>query len=332
MSPFESAEVAATLAREIGKPWVADLRDPWALDEWQVYPSRVHRRLELARMRSALGAADAVIMNTPEATESVRRSFPELRGDRLWTIPNGYDAQDFGGGPATTRDDDRFRIVHAGFVHTRSGSRHRRAMVTRQLLGGAVRGLDIGTRSHVYLLAALERVLDARPELRGRIEVHLAGILSPQDREVPGFGSVEAHGYLPHTETVALLRSADLLFLPMHDLPDGVRARIVPGKTYEYLAAGPPILAAVPDGDARDLLVAAGHAEVTRPDDVVAMAASISAAVDRWLEGGPPPKARAEVVERYERRAQSRRLAEVFDELLGPREDEALPAAEERAG
>ncbi|HEV3403788.1 MAG TPA: hypothetical protein VG073_05830, partial [Gaiellaceae bacterium] len=32
MSPFESAEVAARLALETGKPWVADLRDPWALD------------------------------------------------------------------------------------------------------------------------------------------------------------------------------------------------------------------------------------------------------------------------------------------------------------
>lgn len=331
MSPFESAEAAAQLAREVGKPWVADLRDPWALDEWQVYPSRVHRRLEVARMRRALGAADAVVMNTREATESVLRSFPVLERDRVWTIPNGYDAQDFGGS-TPARDDDRFRIVHAGFVHTRSGSGHRRAMLTRQLLGGAVRGLDIGTRSHVYLLAAVERVLEVRPELRGRIEVHLAGILSPQDQEVPGFGSVVAHGYLPHTDTVALLRSANLLFLPMHDLPDGVRARIVPGKTYEYLAAGPPILAAVPEGDARDLLLAAGHAEVTRPDDVDAMAASISAAVDRWLAGDAPPQAHAEVVRRYERRAQSQRLAEVFDSLLGPGEESTLPAAGERTG
>ncbi len=34
------------------------------------------------------------------------------------------------------------------------------------------------------------------------------------------------------------MRSADLLFLPMQNLPPGVRATIVPGKTYEYLASG----------------------------------------------------------------------------------------------
>jgi glycosyltransferase involved in cell wall biosynthesis len=325
MSPFETGAAAATLARELGKPWVADLRDPWALDEWQVYPSRLHRRLELRRMRRMLGAADAVIMNTPEAAASVLGSFPELSSKRVWTIPNGYDAADFTG-PPPQRDDDRFRIVHAGYVHTRTGSGNPRTMLARQLLGGAVRGLDIGTRSHVYLLAAVERVLERRPELRGRIEVHLAGVLSERDRAVPGFDLVEAHGYLPHPETVALLRSADLLFLPMHDLPVGVRARIVPGKTYEYLAAGPPILAAVPDGDARDLLHAAGHAELARPDDVEAMARGISNAVDQWLAGDAPPSARADVVERYERRAQSRRLSNVLDTLVGPSEPAATRA------
>ena len=47
MSPFESGEVARRLSRRLGIPWVADLRDPWALDEMQVYPSLLHRRLEM---------------------------------------------------------------------------------------------------------------------------------------------------------------------------------------------------------------------------------------------------------------------------------------------
>ncbi len=73
------------------------------------------------------------------------------------------------------------------------------------------------------------------------------------------------------------MRSADLLFLPMHDLPAGRRAGLVPQKTYEYLAAGRPILAAVPDGDARDLLDASGVARLCRPADAAAMAAAVAA-------------------------------------------------------
>jgi glycosyltransferase involved in cell wall biosynthesis len=314
MSPFETAEAAARLARELGKPWVADLRDPWALDDWLVYPTRLHRRLELRRMRRALVPADAVVMNTREATIQVQRSIPELAGKPVFTIPNGFDAADFDGA-APPRSDGVFRIVHAGFVHVRGDRGHRPAMLVRQLLGGAVKGLDPGTRSHVYLLEAVQKVLAERPDLRGRIEVHLAGILSETDRRVPGFELATAHDYLPHDETVALLRSADLLFLPMHDLPEGRRARIVPGKTYEYLAARRPILAAVPDGDVRDVLAEAGSSFLVRPKDVSGMAKVIAEQADRALGGGPAPEAREEVLRRYDRRELTKRLAEVFDRV-----------------
>ena len=314
MSPFETAEAAARLARELGRPWVADLRDPWALDDWLVYPTRIHRRLELRRMRRALAPAAAVVMNTPEATAEVRRRFPELAG-AVHTIPNGFDAADFDGA-APARADGAFRVVHAGFVHVREGRGHRPTMLVRQLLGGAVRGLDAGTRSHVYLLQAVQRLLGRRPDLRGRIEVHLAGILSGADRAVPGFDLVRPHDYLPHDETVALLRSADLLFLPMHDLPEGRRARIVPGKTYEYLAARRPILAAVPDGDVRELLTEAGNAFVVRPKDVEGMARVIEEQADRAAAGSPPPAPDEGVLGRYERRELTRRLAAVLDSVV----------------
>jgi glycosyltransferase involved in cell wall biosynthesis len=313
MSPFETAEAAERLAKELGKPWVADLRDPWALDDWLVYPTRIHRRLELRRMRKSLAPADAVIMNTPEAAAQVQRRFPELTA--VHTIPNGFDGADFDGAPPP-RGDGSFRVVHAGFVHVRDGKGDRPTMAVRQLLGGAVRGLDAGTRSHVYLLRAVRQLLERRPDLRGRIEVHLAGLLSEADRAVPGFELVTAHGYLPHDETVALLRSGDLLFLPMHDLPEGRRARIVPGKTYEYLAARRPILAAVPEGDVRDVLSAAGNAFVVRPKDVEGMARVIEEQADRAAAGSPPPAPDEELLRGYERRELTRRLGAVLDSVL----------------
>ena len=64
------------------------------------------------------------------------------------------------------------------------------------------------------------------------------------------------------------MRSADLLFLPMHDLPEGTRAGLIPYKTYEYLGARRPILAAVPDGDVRDMLAPLERVWLVRPADV----------------------------------------------------------------
>jgi glycosyltransferase involved in cell wall biosynthesis len=315
MSPFESGVAAARLARELGKPWVADLRDPWALDEILVYPTFLHRRLEAARMRRTLASAAAIVMNTPEAAAAVLRAFPELRVKRIITIPNGYDAEDFTGPPPDR--DGTFRIVHAGFAHTA-----RIARAPSRLLGGAVRGFNVLTRSHVTLLQATERLLARRPDLRNGVEVHLAGFTYDEERDRLNSEYIHLHGYLPHRETVALLRSSDLLFLPMHDLPAGRRALTVPGKTYEYVASGRPILAAVPKGDAADLLSRCGTATVCRPSDLAAIERALEEAIERHRDGRPAPPLDRGVIEPFERRALTQRLAEVFDAAIEGREAE----------
>jgi glycosyltransferase involved in cell wall biosynthesis len=315
--PYESAEAAATIARLLDKPWVADLQDPWALDEMWIYPTGIHRGLDRRRMRRLLASADAVVMNTPEAARRVVHTFPELAARQVATIPNGFDGSDFAG-PVPERDDGVFRIVHTGYLHTEAGRRHRQTAHTRRLLGGApIPGVDILTRSHVYLLEAVDRLLAEDPALRSTIEVWFVGVLSDADREVAARSRVtRTTGYLAHGESVALLRSADLLFLPMHDLPPGTRAGLVPGKTYEYLATGKPILAAVPDGDARDLLTEAGSARICRPTDSAAMAKAISAEIELWRAGRRAPPPSAPVVARYERRRQTAELARVLDSVL----------------
>jgi glycosyltransferase involved in cell wall biosynthesis len=323
MSPFETGDAAGRLAAELGVPWVADLRDPWALDDWLVYPSGIHRRLELRRMRRLLASAGAVVMNTPEATFEVRRRFPELRGRPVTTIPNGFDVEDFAG-PSPERRDGAFRVVHAGNVFPVAERAHVR--LGRRALGGAARGLDVTTRSHVPLLRAVAAVRSEHPHAGACLEVHLAGSIHEDVRaSLPAW--VVAHGYLSHPETVALLRSADLLFLPMHELPPGVRSRIVPGKTYEYLAAERPILAAVPDGDARDLLGRAGSAFLCRPSDVDTMARIIVDQVQRAARGEEGPRPRPEVLDRYERRRLATELADVFDAVLSK-----APAAARASG
>lgn len=317
MSPFETAEAAAQLSRALGVPWVADLRDPWALDEMTIFPTVAHRLAEKRRMRRALSSAAAIVMNTREAARAVVEAFPELSTRLAEPIPNGYDAADFAG-PTAARASSLFRIVHTGYLHTEHGLRHREASPLRRALEGTTPGVDFLTRSHVYLLEGLAALLARRPELQSRMEVVLAGVLSPADENVvQQFAHrelVRTPGYVPHRATVELIRTADLLFLPMHDLPAGGRARIVPGKTYEYLASGRPILAAVPDGDARDLLGAFDQVTLCRPADASAIAAAIEAA----LLAGRDDNASAVPAgaERFERRQQTRTLAQTFDSVL----------------
>lgn len=172
------------------------------------------------------------------------------------------------------------------------------------------------TRSHVYLLEAIDRLLARDPGLRDRLEVHLAGVLSEVDREVAARSPVTVlHGYLSHADSIALMRSADLLFLPMQDLPPGRRSSTVPGKTYEYLAAGRPILGAVPEGDTRDILKRAGHS-VCGPGDTEAIADAISVAARTLGDDAVLPHDYWEVVHRFERRELARRLVEVVEQVV----------------
>lgn len=219
-------------------------------------------------------------MAAPEAAERVRAAMPELASRvAVVAIPIGFEVSDFGAGIAPPQDGI-FRVVHTGSLHTDFGEHLRRTRLRRRLMGGMAPGLDVLARSHVFLVEALAQLIASQPALEACLELHLAGELAPADRAASeGHAFVRTPGLLRHRDTIALMRSADLLFLPMQDLPAGTRAGLIPYKTYEYLAAGRPILAAVPDRDVRDMLAPLSRATLVRPSDVGAMAAAVAARV-----------------------------------------------------
>jgi hypothetical protein len=328
-APYQAAFAGARLAAALGKPWVADLEDPWALDEMRLHPTRVHRALDLREMRRALSSAAAIIMAAPEAAARVRQAMPELADRIVEGIPIGFEPAEFEG-PVRPRSDGVFRIVHTGSMHTDLGLRIRATQRRRKLLGGTFVGLDALTRSHVFLLEAIAKLTNADPALAGRIELHLAGAITAGDRAAAErYDFVREHGLLPHRETVALMRSADLLFLPMQDLPEGVRAGLIPYKTYEYLAARRPILAAVPDGDVRDMLAPLHDVRLVRPADVAGMVAALHAELQRAPVEQLADSLDSPALRQWERVESVARIAAVLDRVRkAPR---AAPGLQEAA-
>jgi glycosyltransferase involved in cell wall biosynthesis len=320
MSPFSTARVAGDLGRGTGIPWVADLRDPWALDEMQIYPSWLHRKMEMARMERSLLPAAGIIMNTPEATAALRRAFPSLAEKTITTITNGYDKADFAEA-APPRSDGKFRVVHTGYLHTDTGIQVQRRRAFYELLGGMESDVDILTRSHLILLKAVEQWIGRHGDVAHDLEMVFAGVATEQDKQVAMKSSVSDFirfpGYLSHSDSVQLVRTADLLFLPMHNLQVGKRSRIVPGKAYEYMASGRPILAAVPDGDARDFLHKSGTALLCRPDDVDGMVQHLDHVYCAWKNGrSPVVTPNRDFISSFERSRLTHKLACFFDEVL----------------
>jgi len=320
LAPYETLAPALELGREARIPVVADLRDPWALDEGNVYPTALHRGLDRGEMGRTLRLADAVIMNTPEAQATAQAAFPDIPSERFSCITNGYDASDFEQLPSPATNGT-FSIVHVGFLHsnlTRTGGR---LAGLKKALGGTLIEIDYSGRTHIHLIAALELLAERCPQKFEHIRLRLVGPLTDADRAVVEASKIadriETPGHVDHTRAVAALAEADVLFLPMYDVADGFRTRIVPAKTYEYLASGRPILAALPEGDAKDFVLEAQAGQVVTPCDVEEIAAAIEAFVDAGHIANRPLSER---IERFERRQLTKRLADVFRGVLTPKD------------
>jgi glycosyltransferase involved in cell wall biosynthesis len=205
-----------------------------------------------ARVASLVAAkADAVVGATVRIAAEMKALNPSLR---VAMIPNGADFEDFDG--LLYQPGDRFRITHTGSF--------------------------FGKRDPRPFLRALADADDA-------VVARFIGDFRAADREwaqQQGLGDrLELHSFLPHRQTLAMQRDSEALLLLLPDV--GERGRDVPsGKLFEYLAAGRPILAAVPpDGAAAELIREANAGIVTAPDDAEAIRAAIDELVGRWRRG-----------------------------------------------
>ena len=238
-----------------------------------VYPTHLHWRHELAKMRRLLGTAAAIVMTTPEAARRIREAFPELADRPIVSIPNGYRPGRFRATPPS-RTDSAFRIVHTGYLHTKLGIQQRR---TAPCAGCSA----ADRRRHPHSVARLpaERDRPARSSIRTRCGESSSispGVLSRATGRRPSRSPLRPRaGTISRTGCDPLMRIGGSA-LPAHaGLPPGKRSGTVPGKTYEYSPPARPILAAVPEGDARDILMRAGNTRICAPDDVEAMADAI---------------------------------------------------------
>lgn len=308
MSPFESAHAAFFLSNKIGIPWVADLRDAWVLDEIQTYPSIFHKKLRLRKMYKLLSTASLIIMNTPEATDKLKRTFPDFCKKRVLTITNGFNLYDFNNA-IEKRKDKKFRIVHVG--HFLLDSSHNRSIY--EALGGAEPGIDVNTRSPLFLFKAVDELLKQKPDILNDLEIVFVGNASKNEKNLVESSKLSKittfTGYLPRYDALNIVRTADMLFLSMHNLPPGKRSTSIPSKMYEYMASGRPILGAVPDGDARDFLAGCGTAFLCRPDDCDGMMRILCEVYDSWKNNKKTKLPNNEYLSQFERKNLTKMLA-----------------------
>jgi glycosyltransferase involved in cell wall biosynthesis len=285
--------VGLTLRRLTGLPLVVHYRDPWTqVRQWKArsrFSDWTDRRLE----RAVIHAADAVVCVTDRHRALLERLYPDVPSSRFSTITNGYDEGEWRGiEPVSARD----RAGRSAFVITYTGSLYQE-------------------RSPFPLFRAIRRLADSGSVRLEQMRIDLVGWCEEAEgRSVRAvaeeLGLARCVQVLPPVERAEALRrlvGSDLLLLLAEDW-----TLQVPAKTYEYLRAGPPVLALTQDGALSDVLRKASGTFIVAPTDLEGIERLVGTLFRKWAGGVPTERRDPQEVVMYERKGLAGRLAEVL--------------------
>jgi glycosyltransferase involved in cell wall biosynthesis len=283
--PPRSAHPVGLLLSTICRvPWIMEFRDPWTLPVEEV--SNIHEgpapRRNAWLHQMMLRQSSAVVTVTNRHADELQQHFG-VRGEKLAVIHNGFDENDFRG---LTPDgesvfDPRFiNLAHFGTVYEGFSGQFFRAA---------------------------ETLLEQYPELKNKVRFHVIGypdnVVEQMTRQEPLKSVVVLHKFVPHNKALRVMAAADGLLL-FYGQEYTSRASI-PGKLYEYLRVGRPILAVAYPGGVQDLIENSKAGWVLRPDDVEGMTSALSRLIQSRCQGQDPVMPDSSVISgfRYDRLA-----------------------------
>jgi hypothetical protein len=277
--PWTSLLTGMDVSKLTGRPLVADFSDLWISEDLRASDGLDHdRQME----GEVVNHAAAVLSISSKMTERMIAAHPSANPAKFYTVPNGFDPSDMA--RIEPWPHQRFRVVYTG--DSQPGN-----------------GLD-----HLY--DAIEAIARTEPAVLANVEVMAAGF-EPGPAHKRGLSEyIDELGVLSRDDTVALMRSADVLYLRNFE---GIRQDWrLPGQIFEYLATGRPLLAvAQPDGEAGRLIKRIGGGVVVDPSDTTRLRQILADAFRRGVL--ETPKHDQVLLRAFERPALTRLLASVLE-------------------
>ena len=302
--PFSSLLLGRTLARHSELPLVVDYRDEWDLSNrhWEnKKPGPIALEVQRRMQDAALKSADLILSTSPGSAGELRRRADQAGASAPSEfIYNGYDPDDFPAvDPNAQREDfghgtDRFRLTFAGTLW---------ALNTIAPLADAVDKLDSAIRSRLELVLVGRRLDDEEARV-DRIEQ--AGV------------AVSRVGFVEHSRALRMMQQSDALLA--QTVPAEGTERVISAKTFEYLAAGRPVLLVAKPGDQCELIERDPRSRTVdpeRPDEIAAALGDLIAA-GATDELAPPAD--------LHRREGARQLADRLATLVAAPAESATPA------
>lgn len=264
--------------------WIADFRDPWS--EWVLLDSlqagriarSIHKRLE----RNVLQRADKVITITPFYV----RHFEKLGGRKVHLLTNGYDETDFVS--LAIVPQSKFVIRHVGIVHEMCNPRP--------------------------FMQIVEQLMQVDENFAKDIHLDFTGEVHPDFKQfVARSSSLNAvttfTPSVPHKQLMHVYGTSSVLLIVLVGYKDA--EGYMPGKLFEYLATGLPVLGVGPgNGDAANLLRDSNAGVMLEPDQTEAIRNQLLNLYRQWKSGNK--QASPQPATQYSRRGITEKLTELL--------------------
>jgi glycosyltransferase involved in cell wall biosynthesis len=287
---WTSLLIGYLLKKKTQKPMVIDFRDPWTINPFKKTPTKFHARIDDYLERTVLASADYVITVSQPYRRRLIEKYPFLK-NKCEVIMNGFDPDDFKDLKRQPLQDE-FRIVHAGSLY--------------------------GLRTPKYFLRALQELVQEKPYLRKQLEVQFVGNYG---KEAPvivdklGLNDlVRFIGFMPHEKSLELMVNSHVLLLIVA-VGGYETSGIVTGKLFEYLFSGRPILALAPKNSIVANIIQSANAGLVVSSDTEAIKNGILEFYEQWTEGKLAATTNTAVIERYNRKVLTHKLAQIFEKI-----------------
>jgi len=210
--------------------WVADFHDYWTdnFNQKQFYSTAPAKWIDRNSEKKVLKNADRIMTHCQSAKKLLSE---KVRGieEKILIHRMGYNGQLFGDTSYKWKKQEEFVIAYTGIL--------------------------AATYQPEPFIKAVQTLIQRYPETP--VKMRFAGAISTDIAEKIRLLGLEDNfeflGYVSQKDSIALLQSATLLFLCNPKIGDD--RLIVPGKIYEYLAAGKPIISLSSPGSENEQLI-----------------------------------------------------------------------------
>lgn len=300
-SPPNSVNVLASmLAKKLGIPWIADMRDPWTegIRRKQWYPGNPGRQAKEERWeRDIFTRASAVVVTTEATRSDFLRKYPWCPPEKVSVITNGFDPEDFA---HVTREQ---KFLEPGLMHV--------------TVTGTVETLfDL-----MPFLAAVRDLVVADEEARRLLRVNFVGAkrqpLYDEFIAREGLGDVvRFFPFKPHAESVQYVADSSVLMLCQVPREDSGAIKIQ-GKFCEYLYTRKPILALTIPGETASIIERARIGRVVDPRDGEGIRRTLADLLAEFCAGRLEVHPDEPTIDEFDREKQAEKLARLLAAATG---------------